>query len=205
MADIILFTIIGLFAVYGFKKGFVNSVVEMVSLVAVAVLAWFLYPIIFDMLVSFGVDMSFADKIGESINVYMNGDEAVILPQEIQNLIEAGKTEAVNSAARGIADTVLRVGTFAAVLITARLCIWTVAKVMNLVVSTPGISFVNRSAGMLIGAIYGIAVIYIILSMVYAASPMNGVYEINKMISQSTIAKIMYENNPIVDFVLAMK
>lgn len=205
MADIILFTVIGLFVVYGFKKGFVNSAVEMVSLVAAAVLAWLLYPVISDMLISFGVDLSLADKIGESLNMYMSGDEAVILPQGIQSVIDEGRTEAINSAAHGIADTVLKVVTFAAVLIIARLIIWAGATMLNLVVSIPGISFVNRSAGMLVGAIQGIAVMYIALSVVYAASPINGVYEINKMISQSTIAKIMYENNPIVDFVLAMK
>lgn len=203
MADIIIILIIGGFALFGFKKGFVRSVVGILSLAASVVLAWLLYPVVSDMLASLGVKMTLTENIRESLSGYIGGgEELAMLPQGIRTAIESGSAELVSGAAGTAAQITLNIIAFIAVLIAARIIIQIAAKLLNIIAGLPVIGLFNRAAGMLLGALQGIAVVYIIFAVIYAAAPIDGNTRINSMIEESTLAEIMYKNNPIVDIVL---
>lgn len=203
MADIIIFLIIGGFALLGFKKGFVRSVVGILSLAASAVLAWLLYPVVSDILTSIGIKMALTENIQGSLGEYIGGGgELSMLPQGIRAAIESGRAELISSAADTAAQIALNIIAFIAVLIVSRIIIWLAVRLLNIIAKLPVIGLFNRAAGMLLGALQGVAVVYIILTVIYATAPMDGGTEINSMIEESALASVMYENNPIVDVVL---
>ena len=203
MADIIIFLIIGGFALLGFKKGFVRSVVGILSLAASAVLAWLLYPVVSDILTSLGIKMALTENIQGSLGEYIGGGgELSMLPQGIRAAIESGRAELISSAADTAAQIALNIIAFIAVLIVSRIIIWLAVRLLNIIAKLPVIGLFNRAAGMLLGALQGVAVVYIILTVIYATAPMDGGTEINSMIEESALASVMYENNPIVDVVL---
>ena len=203
MADIIIFLIIGGFTLFGFKKGLVRSVVGILSLAASAVLAWLLYPVISDILASLGIKMTLTENIQESLSGYIGGgEELAMLPQGIRTAIESGSMELVSSAAGTAAQIALNIIAFIAVLIVSRIIIQIAAKLLNIITRLPVIGLFNRAAGMLLGALQGVAVVYIILAIIYATAPMDGGTKMNSMIEESALASVMYENNPIVDVVL---
>lgn len=203
MADIIIFLIIGGFTLFGFKKGLVRSVVGILSLAASVVLAWLLYPVISDILASLGIKMTLTENIQESLSGYIGGgEELAMLPQGIRTAIESGSMELVSSAAGTAAQIALNIIAFIAVLIVSRIIIQIAAKLLNIIARLPVIGLFNRAAGMLLGALQGVAVVYIILAVIYATAPMDGGTKMNSMIEESALASVMYENNPIVDVVL---
>ena len=203
MADIIIFLIIGGFTLFGFKKGLVRSVVGILSLAASVVLAWLLYPVISDILASLGIKMTLTENIQESLSGYIGGgEELAMLPQGIRTAIESGSMELVSSAADTAAQIALNIIAFIAVLIVSRIIIQIAAKLLNIIARLPVIGLFNRAAGMLLGALQGVAVVYIILAVIYATAPMDGGTKMNSMIEESALASVMYENNPIVDVVL---
>lgn len=203
MADIIIFLIIGGFALFGFKKGFVRSVVGILSLAASVVLAWLLYPVISHILASLGIKMTLTGSIQESLSGYIGGsEEFAMLPQGIRAAIESGSMELVSSAADTAAQIALNIIAFIAVLIVSRIIIQIASKLLNIIARLPVIGLFNRAAGMLLGALQGVAVVYIILAVIYATAPMDGGTKMNSMIEKSALVSVMYENNPIVDVVL---
>lgn len=203
MVDIIIFLIIGGFTLFGFKKGLVRSVVGILSLAASVVLAWLLYPVISDILASLGIKMTLTENIQESLSGYIGGgEELAMLPQGIRTAIESGSMELVSSAAGTAAQIALNIIAFIAVLIVSRIIIQIAAKLLNIIARLPVIGLFNRAAGMLLGALQGVAVVYIILAVIYATAPMDGGTKMNSMIEESALASVMYENNPIVDVVL---
>lgn len=54
---------------------------------------------------------------------------------------------------------------------------------------------------MVFGIIEGVIIIYLVLALVYAITPLRENENTQKYISESTLTKAMYENNPIVQLV----
>ena len=65
----------------------------------------------------------------------------------------------------------------------------------------PVIRFFDRGLGLILGLLEAVLIIYIILALLFAVTPLRESVAADKYISESTLTKYMYENNPIVTLV----
>lgn len=202
MADIIVVLIIAVFALLGYKKGFVKSVVGILSFVASMVLAWFLYPVAADLLKTFGVESALFESIQNTVGSYVGGDLDA-LPEAIRSAAEVGKDGIVYGVAEGAAKVILNIIAFICVMILSRIIIWIGVRLLKILSSIPVISFFNRIGGLLLGIFQGILVIYVILTIVFAVEPLKTSEGISRAVKESVITAQMYKNNPIVDIFAA--
>lgn len=199
-ADIVVILIIAGFAIFGYKKGLVRSVVGILSLAASIALAWILYPVVADLLVTFGVDTLLFENIQSMIGGVIGGDtELQALPEVIKAAAESGRNGLIDSAAGAATQIVLNIIAFLSVLILSRIIIWIGIRVLNILSKLPVIGFFNRAGGLLIGALQGAIVVYIVLAIVYAAVPLRNSPDINKAMESSALAGKMYQENPIIN------
>lgn len=199
MADIIIALIVAGFAVFGYKKGFVGSVVGILSLAASLILAWFLYPIIADLLVTFGVKSGIAEGIQSVIGTNTVATEGIMMPQGIQTAINAGVYDFTYGVAEAIATVTVKVISFLAVLLVSRIIIWIAIKLLRVLSNLPVIGFFNHITGLILGAAQGILVTYILLAIIYVAVPVGSANAISNSIEGSRLAEPMYRGNPIVN------
>ncbi len=199
-ADIIVIVIVAGFAIFGYKKGFVRSIVGILSLAASIVLAWLLYPVVADLLVAFGVESALVESIQATLSTYMGGGaELETLPEAIRSAAEQGRDGMILGAAEAVAQIVLNIIAFLAVLLLSRIAIWIGIRVLNILANLPVIGFFNRTAGLLLGAVQGVIVVYIILTVIYAAAPLRESTAVSTAIQGSALTASMYENNPIIN------
>lgn len=203
MPDLIIAAIVVIFAVIGYKKGLVRSVVGMLSLVASVVLAWMLRPLAADLFDSMGVKLYLSERIQNSISgslTEMTGNTQN-LPYLMRGAVESGQRELAGGIADMAAASVVSIAAFIAVLIAARLIIWVAVRLLNLAVELPVIGLFNRAAGTALGAFEGIMIVYLLLAVIYAAAPLKNSFNMEQRIEDSLIAKTMYTNNPVVNLI----
>ena len=122
--DIIVAAIVLVFAAIGFKKGFIRSIVGIISLGASFVLAWVLYPVVSDLLVVVGLKSVVFEKIQSSVGTYMNGTGDLSgIPVFLREAAESGIQTAVQTASENATVMILNILSFVIVLILARIII----------------------------------------------------------------------------------
>ncbi len=197
--DIVVVVIIAFFSAWGYKRGFVKSIVGILSLATSFILAWLMYPIISQLLETFGVKTAIYESIQNVLYENMQNNSIETLPKFLQNAVIQGQQGIVDSAALGAAKMVLDIASFIVVLILSRVIIWIAKKLLIVVSQMPIISFFNRVAGLMLGAIEGVMIVFILFTVVFAISPLRDNVGIVEAINTSTVAKSLYEANPIVD------
>ncbi|MEE1049731.1 MAG: CvpA family protein [Clostridia bacterium] len=203
MADIIVLLIIAAFAVIGVKRGFIRSVVGVLSFAASIALAWILHPVVSELMMSFGIDITLTERIRESMLGYVTaGGEFTMLPETVRLAVEAGQLEVVNAVAKSAADMAMNIIAFIGVLILSRVVIWIAIRLLNIMSKLPVINGFNRIAGLLLGLVQGVAVVYIALALIFAFAPVGTNDSINEIMEDSSVAILMYDNNPIVDILM---
>ncbi len=196
--DIAVVAIIVFFAVWGFKRGFVKSIVGMLSLAASLILAWMLYPVISQLLETIGVKMAVYESIQDVLYENMQNDSIANLPKFLQDAVQGGQKSIIDSTALGAAKMVLDIVSFIVVLIASRIVIWIAKKLLIVMAEMPIISFFNRIAGLLFGAVQGVLIVFILFAVIFAISPLREGVEVVDAVNASTVAKTLYDANPLV-------
>ncbi len=197
--DIIVVVIITFFAIWGFKRGFVKSIVGMLSLAASLILAWMLYPVISQLLETVGVKTAIYESIQNVLYENIQNDSIANLPKFLQATALDGQKAMIDGTALGAAKMVLDIVSFIVVLIVLRVIIWIAKKLLIVMSEMPIIGFFNRIAGLLFGAAQGILIVFILFTVIFAISPLRENIGIVEAVNTSTVAKPLYDVNPIVN------
>lgn len=197
--DVAVVVIIAFFAVWGFKRGFVKSIVGILSLAASLILAWMLYPVISQLLETVGVKTAIYESIQNILYENIQNDSVASLPKFLQAAAMDGQSAIIDGTALGAAKMVLDIVSFIVVLIASRIIIWIAKKLLIVMSEMPIIGFFNRIAGLLFGAAQGILIVFILFTVIFAVSPMKENIGIVEAVSASTIAKPLYDANPILN------
>ena len=173
------------------------------SFAASIALAWILHPVVSELMMSFGIDITLTERIRESMLGYVTaGGEFTMLPETVRLAVEAGQLEVVNAVAKSAADMAMNIFAFIGVLILSRVVIWIAIRLLNIMSKLPVINGFNRIAGLLLGLVQGVAVVYIALALIFAFAPVGTNDSINEIMEDSSVAILMYDNNPIVDILM---
>ncbi|MFR5439119.1 MAG: CvpA family protein, partial [Monoglobus pectinilyticus] len=167
-------------------------------------MAYILYPYIKD----FIVGSAFGDMIRSIVQTkYVEPKiasetlTATALPEYMRSMVATGQTALNDALTSFITNLVLNLISFLSVFIITRILISIIGKVVNIVSRLPVIRFFDRAVGVVFGIIEGVIIIYLVLALVYAITPLRENENTQKYISESTLTKAMYENNPIVQLV----
>lgn len=198
-ADIVLVLIIVGFAAHGWRRGFIRSAVGLLSLAASILLAYILRPVVSDLLNASPVHNAVFNSISQRLNLTA-AEETALLPKAVQSAVSAGADAAAGQMSAQLTGFVIDVLSFVIVLAAARLIIFIAARVLNVVSKLPVIGLVNRAAGMFIGTVKAIVLIYVLLALIGAAVTQTENNYLIYTIESSSLAKAMYVQNPICNF-----
>lgn len=198
-ADIVVVLIIVLFAVYGWRRGFMRSIIGLLSLAASIVLAYILRPIISDLLNASPLHNIVLGSISERLNSSA-AEKAALLPKAIQSVAESGTNALTSGMAAQLTGFVINIISFILVLAAARLIILVAARILKTASKLPVIGLIDKAAGMFVGVVKAVVIVYVVLAIIGAAVPATDNNYLIYTIENSMLAKSMYVQNPICEF-----
>ncbi|MBQ2615204.1 MAG: CvpA family protein [Clostridia bacterium] len=196
LADVILLILLGLFALWGWKKGLVKMGFGLLSFLAAIFMAKMLYPYCATFLRNTAVYeklLSLAEK--QTPPAAVEGGEGVI------GDILAKGGDAISGALSGyIAELAINILAFVLVLILVKLLLMLFSRLLKLFTSLPVIGLVNRFAGLAFGILEGILVVTVLLAAIYVVAPLRENPTLSHQIEKSVITRQWYLENPLVEW-----
>lgn len=204
MIDILTAAVIFLFIFIGYKTGFMRSVYRVAAFIAGIIMAYILFEPVKNILIKLGTlskienltsfiyahDIDYPEIFGEDI-----------LPGYMKSMIANGQVT-LSDAVRGFLSTmIINIITFLLVFITVRILIAIIGRLLHIASKLPVISFFDHGLGACLGIVESVMLIYLVLALAYAAIPIRQNVTLKNYISESTLTKTMYENNPIIKMI----
>ena len=230
LLDIFIVVIFIICVYFGYKNGFVKSVMGIISFIIAVVTAQLFTPQLSEFIYAKYIQPTFVNKIIEDLAAIIGrGTENLDLnkllaeiPKEFDKIVTnygsnvdevqtwlntavSNGTSDVNNyvannlvepLSKNISDFISFTIIFFAVLIVCSILV----AVINSIVKLPGLNFINRLGGTLMGVMYGITWGYIIVFLVSLALPYcaarDFITSASDVINNTTIFKWLYEHMP---------
>lgn len=211
IADVIAIIIVCILVFFSAKKGFVKSFFSLGSFVISLALALVLSPIVSDFLengfVGDYVRESVQGIVTEKVMADFNAEgvsAALPLPKVLKNSVVettnqtvAATKDAVASSITSIALTLLSI---LAVFVLVKVAVWLLSHILDLVSHLPVIRTANRLLGGLLGAIYGVLILYVILAVLTFGVTVKAFRKPTELVLESKIVSVMYHQNVLLNF-----
>lgn len=211
--DLAVLLILILSVLFGFKKGFLKTVTGLAAMVISLILAMTLYPFAAEMIMKTPIyDTVFENTAAvihvpdeETSRISDFGTGKLNLPRDFTNNLEKNIDTASQNVSNTIADTVAS----AAVKIVSMLCVFLLARLLLMIVTAaaglikklPVIGWSDSLLGALFGLFRGLLILYILLAFVTFAATMSPDGALARAIKYSEFAKVMYNDNVLLDFI----
>lgn len=196
--DYAIIFVVLLFGIFGYRKGFMRSLVGIASLAASIIIAWILYPVVSDILNGFGLKEVIANTVFGGLEptaaagTYESG-----MPKLIADYTVKVQTDISNGISVYAADVAIRIISFVLVLIIAKIIIQIGLKFLNIFSKLPVISTLNHMAGFALGAVKGTIIVYLIIVVLLGIVPMSKYDKYKTDIENSAIVNRIYLKNPV--------
>lgn len=217
---IIILLILLLFALKGYRKGFIRTLVSMCSFLIAAVLVYFATPYVSDFLkentpiynyVEEKCQEAFAmdelpegeDQPGKLLQTQII--EGLELPealekQLLQNNNKAGYEKlAVDSFAKYVsgymANLILNLITYVAAFLIVMILLRAVVLALDAIAQMPVLRGINRFLGLLLGSLQGLIIIWLIFLGITIFSSTEGGKQMMSMIYESPVLSFLYDTN----------
>ena len=230
--DIIIVGILICCVFLGYKNGFVKTVMSFLSFIIAFIMARTFSPALSDFIYSSWIKPNFVSGVTDKIknilgNVSLNNmvqdpnrpdnftqmleGYGVGVPDVNKWINEAASKGAsdlneyvaanlVEPVAKGISYFMA----FAAILIISLILLKIITALINRAVKLPGLNFINRTGGLIIGAVYGIALCNIFVFLAYHVLPYlsanTGMSPVASIINDTVFFKWFYEHS-LIDFI----
>lgn len=184
MIDLIIIAIILLSSLMGYKKGLVNALFNLLAFVVAIIITFFLYKPVTNWVID---NTDFDNRIENAI--IENG----IIDEDIDYF-----TDATNSLADKVVEIFVTIGLF----IITRLVLCVARGIAKGIATLPLIKQFNEVGGLLYGILRGAFFVYLMLAIAFLVISINDTGIISNAINTSFIAKMLYENNIILNIIL---
>lgn len=213
IVDLIIVATILLFILLGYKKGLTGSLIKLASFAIALVLAFMLYkPVASMVMENTQIDENIQSKIIDTFGVEVEQKEnneskmPTTMLEDINNNIENATAEArneiVETTAKETSITIIYFGSGLAIFIITRFVLFIISLFAKGITSLPILKQVDKAGGIIYGAVEGLVIIFILLSII---SLMSVVWIDNPVIlaiDKSSIGNMLYNNNIILKFLL---
>lgn len=213
LIDVFLILIMVLAIFIGYKKGLIKVAINFVAIIVSIVIALILYrPVANMIIVNTELDENISDGIYEKIkdvdfeNITNEDKEKNEILKIADSYIKKGLESSKENVGKYVADsltvTIIEGISFIALLIALRIALLALKLVSSFIENLPIIKQFNKSGGIVYGIIEGFFIISLILAIMYVLNPIVADGKIEENIQKSKIAKIVYENNIIINTIV---
>ncbi len=210
LIDIILIAIIILNVAIGYKKGLINVIFSICAFLIAILVTLILYKPVSNLIIN---NTDIDDKIKEviinnnQVNENNNNkaqEEKTELQKYVESKVSGMEDVAKSEAIQIVADTVSKI----AIEILTAILLFIITRVLVIILKffseglskIPIIKQCNQAGGIVYGLLKAIIIIYLLLTILFLVVSINGNGTISKAIEDSTITKVLYENNIIVKY-----
>lgn len=203
IVDLIIIAVILLFVFIGYKKGLTGSLIKLVSFIIAMVLAFVLYKPVGNMIIeNTNIDDNMQAKIIETFGVEETQEKSQIstnMLENINNNIEQATQEArnniVETTAKETTTTIIYAVSSLVIYIVARFVLFIISLFAKGITSLPLIKQIDRVGGIIYGAVEGLIIIYIALSIISLISVVWVDNPVTMAVIKSPLGNTLYNNN----------
>lgn len=199
LIDIILILFIFAGGYFGLKKGIINVVNTIIAILLSVILSALLQNSVANVLNE--------SKLGKNINIVVKENiEKIVIKDDgnsnsAYNAVLGTIKSALNIDERSqqITLSIIRILSFVAIFILITIVIFILKLVLNIVVSFPVLSSINKLGGLGFGVLKNIMIVYILLSLIFFLTLIPQLSDvITSKINSTYVTKILYNNNVLV-------
>lgn len=200
--DIVLIVILGLSIFFGYKKGLIKVAFNLCAFILSIIITFFLYTPITNWVIK---NTEFDDNIKEMI-IEKNKEtdhhtENEHIQKFISEYINETKENALKDMAKIISEKAIAIAVAIILFIAIRLLLIILNFLISGIANLPIIKQFNKLGGVVYGALVGIFIIYLILAIMFFVIFVNNNGTIAQAINTSTISKILYNNNILLNII----
>ena len=206
--DIIIIAILIINIIIGYKKGLINVIFNICAFLIAIIATLVLYKPISNIIIN---NTQIDNKIEEIIIKNNDNDSKKIeeknnidintfIENAIQNTAEEAKKQATEVVAKQISTKVVEVITGIILFIVIRAILFILKIITGSIAKFPIIKQINEVGGIAYGAIKGLVIVYIILTIMFFIISIKGNEKISTAIEESYVTKVLYNNNIIVNY-----
>lgn len=206
--DLILIGIY-VFMFFHFKgKGFIKASETVVSLILTLCLMTSALPVFENFIAGSALGESIGEKVEEALvakeaeEPESEEEKSSILPSFLQDAvddkledIEEAKNNALLATAKETTRVIIQVISVILLFILVKLFIFLLFKILNIVSKLPGLNFVNRTLGAVMGIINATILVYFLCAILAVMIPAEASLPIREAIEDTYLTKYFYDNN----------
>lgn len=211
IADIVAIILVGVLVFFSAKKGFVKSFFSLGSFIISLALALVFSPIVSDFLengfVGNYVRESVQDMVTEKVMADFNAEgmsAALPLPKVLRTSVIETTEQTVSATKDAVAASITSIAltllSILAIFVLVKVAVWLLSHVLDLVSRLPVIRTANRLLGGLLGAIYGILILYVILAVLTFGVTVKAFHKPTELVLESKYVSTMYHQNVLLNF-----
>lgn len=191
--DLIIIAFIALSVFLGYKKGLVSLAIGACTFIIALAVTLILYKPVGNLIINTtGIDEMLQNTILEKVSEVMTEDST-----QTNELIESAKNGLLPETSKTLANNIVYGGVMLILFVASKLVLRFVKAVANLIAKLPVINQFNKLGGALYGILRGALIVYVILLVISFIGTVNPTNSLHTNINETTIAKVMYENNVI--------
>ena len=191
--DILIVAFLALSVFLGYKKGLVTLAIKLCAFLIAILITFVLYRPIGNLIINTtSIDESIENSIYNKVTETMQKDSEDELTSD---LIESAKQGMLTESARELSINIVYGGTAIVLFIIVRIILIFVNALANLIAKLPIIKQFNEVGGAIYGLLRGIVIIYAILLVIHLVGEINPKNIVTESINETTLTKVMYENN----------
>lgn len=214
IVDILIVLIIGLCIFAGYKKGLMKVLFKIVSFILALIIALILHGPISNFIINnTNIDENLEtliinnidpnnEVIDENGQLKENSNNSETIQEYIINSIGDVKENVENAAARSIAITIINIAVLILILLITRIVLGVLNIIIDIVAKLPIIKQFNSAGGLIFGAVEGLIIVYVLLAICALIAPIFSDLQLINSINNSTLGKLMYDNNILLKIML---
>lgn len=226
--DIVVVGIIVICAIISYSRGLIKTLFSFVSLIISVVLTMYLYPYVSQFLIkNTGVYASIRNSIigllnlnNTTQNVNSTGEQInfinqLSLPEQFKHLLVTNNNSEVynllnvNSIGEYIggliATLIINIICFLGVFIIVTILVKLFINVLDLVSKLPVLNQINKFGGLILGAIKGVIIVWILFLVMSIMSANPNLSNVFETLKTSEVASALYNNNLLMNIVTNIK
>lgn len=200
--DLIVILVIALFTFIGYKQGLIKVAIKIASFFIAIIIALALFKPVSTLVINnTTIDDKIENAIIEKITPEGMKPEDKVEAQNLPSGIIKNTNDSIKSIAETLTTKLIEICTILILYIVARIVLKFIAALATLIEKIPILKQFNKLGGTVYGLVKGVLIVYVILAIIYLASPLLK-ENTSKKIEEARLTKMMYNNNIITKIML---
>lgn len=210
--DVAVVAIFAFCVIFAYKRGFMKSSYTIISLIATIALV-FVFRAPFEEFIEQSalgqnIRKNITLQVGKTAEEQAEGadtaevSESMGFPKFLQDSIQkqAGAAadsaaDFVNSVSQSVTTSIIQLIAVVLLFVIIRIAVFIVLKVLDALFKLPVLNFVNKTAGILVGILNALLLIYIISAAILLFAPVDKLTQVQDAMEHTYIAHYFYDNN----------